>query len=84
MRDIKANLSECKFTKSTKTLVMSFPSCQFPDVVKLTSNHTGKVIEFVRDTAAAEQNEWWDGEMYEYKPIEEVPNVVKLVLTGAY
>lgn len=43
------------------------PGEGFPNTVTVKSAHTGKIATFVKDHAAAQRNEWWDGEMYEYK-----------------
>ncbi len=51
----------------------------FPLEVMVRSAHTGRVIRFAYDHAAAERNEWWDGEQAEYIPVEHC-NVERLVI----
>lgn len=52
----------------------------YPEKFSVTSDHTGKIVEFVQDTNAAIFNEFWDGEIMEYIPADQKVNVLKLVL----
>lgn len=52
----------------------------FPHDFEIKSAHTGKVVKFVADTDAAEDNEWWDGEMYQYRALADTPNCERVVL----
>lgn len=58
--------SDCVWNKDRRTLVFH-NARNFPVMIDVVSSHTGVVLRFVQDHDRAEQCEWWDGEMYEYK-----------------
>lgn len=58
--------SDCVWNKDRRTLVFH-NARNFPAMIDVVSSHTGVVLRFVQDHDRAEQCEWWDGEMYEYK-----------------
>lgn len=69
------------FNKPMKAIVIPFGYTEpFPHVVKLRSHKSNRVIECLFDTQASERNEGWDGEMAEYRPMEEA-GFKTLVLT---
>jgi hypothetical protein len=86
MRTIEVNTADCEFRKATKTLVIAHTRIGggFPDTVRVTSHHTGRAVEFVRDVEAAIAAEFWDGEECHYKPANDLPNVEKLVIHCGY
>ncbi len=53
----------------------------YPLRISVFSVHSGRTVVFVQDEVAAQNNEFWDGEMYEYIP-EDVylPNLKKITL----
>ena len=53
----------------------------YPDTFTLVSAKTGKEIKFVKNTEAAEQNEWWDGLMYEYKMSDDNGKNIRVIIT---
>lgn len=55
----------CTWDKGNRVLV--FQGARFPAMIDVVSSHTGVVLRFEQDHDKAEQCEWWDGEMYEYK-----------------
>lgn len=77
---IKLSTSDFSYMKASKTLVKS-ASGVFPEKIVVTSHHTGKVIKFMMDTAAAIKNEFWDGEQMEYTSHE---TDVRVCLHRAY
>lgn len=80
------NLQDCSFNKDTGRLTLSseFFGGSFPAELVISSHHTGKGVMFVQDNTAAERNEWWDGEMYEYLPIESTNNCFGLTIHHTY
>lgn len=42
------------------------PGAGFPNVLAIRSERTGKVVQFAKDLDAAQANEFWDGELFEY------------------
>ena len=71
------------FKKQSKVLYGFCPDLgmkNFPDSFTVVSAHTGTEVKFVYDSDAAEQNEWWDGEMAQYRPLGDVPNCRAAVL----
>ena len=53
----------------------------YPDTFTLVSAKTGKEIKFVKNTEVAEQNEWWDGTMYEYKMSDDNGKNIRVIIT---
>lgn len=82
MRTIEIETADCTFRKADKTLLIpqSLTGRGFPDTVRITSNHTGRTVDFVRDTEAALAAEFWDGEECHYIPLDHLPNVARLVI----
>jgi hypothetical protein len=82
MRSIEITTTDCTFRKEGKTLVFANPEIGggFPDTVRVTSTHTGRTVDFVRDTEAAIAAEFWDGEECHYIPASPLRNVEKLVI----
>ena len=54
----------------------------YPREFQVFSVNTGRTVKFVMDDEAAEANEFWDGEMMAYVPLEYLPNVDKVILTA--
>lgn len=79
------NTKDLNWNKNTKTL-MGDESVVGVNVgareVYIKSNVTGRTIKFVYDQERAIENEFWDGVMCEYIPVEDC-NVKKFVLMGA-
>lgn len=77
-----------KFDKTRKTLSIPRDSFyydgRFPVELEVKSAHTGKVVKFVRDDEAYENNEGWDGEQMEYVPVDSVRNVERLIIYNGY
>ena len=78
-------LGQMDFNKEKKILLCNLnysPYCgMYPDIILVTSHHTGETVKFVQDREAAYENEFWDGEMMEYIPHGiDLPNVKKLVV----
>lgn len=71
--------NEGVFDKENKILSFSSNGV-FPAYLEVRSSHTGKLVVFARDDAAAEANEFWDGELYEYKPVGRLPNLQTVIL----
>lgn len=80
------NLQDCSFNKETGRLTLSseFFCGAFPADLIISSHHTGNEVRFVKDHAAAERNEWWDGEMYEYLPVDPTNNCSGLTIIHTY
>lgn len=83
-----ANLktNQFRYDRATKTM---YAGCSelglsgFPKTLLVTSTVTGREVQFIKDYAAAEANEFWDGEMCEYIPATDANlNVKKLVITA--
>lgn len=76
-------LSEMEFRKDTGTLTLCINmrnTARFPDQLSVVSEHTGRIVKFVQDHQAAEENEYWDGELMKYIPTEYLPKVDHLVV----
>lgn len=67
------------FTFKDGILTLKEHMSVFPRELIVHSNHTGRKITFIHDDAAAERNEFWDGLLAEYIPLERC-NVTKLVI----
>jgi len=80
MNLLKLNTVDCDFDASKGILKCRSGVGNYPQVVEVTSHHTGKVVRFVRDEELAIANEGWDGEECWYKPQEILPRVDYLVL----
>lgn len=80
------NLAHCSFNKEAGHLTLSseFFAGGFPAELIVRSHHTGNEVLFVKDHAAAERNEWWDGEMYEYLPVGPTNNCSGLTILHTY
>jgi len=53
----------------------------FPKTLTLKSDQTGRIVMFIKDEQSAIDNEFWDGEMYEYIPSDSGKvNVKKLII----
>ena len=75
------DLTGCTFIREKKLLIA--PSDLFggfPNKVLIISTATGKSVVFETDVESAIANEFWDGEMCEYKPTIPVDTVTKLVI----
>lgn len=73
--------AQCEFIKARKVLrVTRAVVGGFPQKIEVVSSNTGRKMVFVVDVEAGMANEFWDGEMCEYVPVEPLPNVVKLVV----
>lgn len=68
--------SQCEWDKKTRQLIFR-GARNYPNSIDVISSHTGVVHRFVADHDRAEQCEWWDGEMYEYKCLE---NDIRLIV----
>ena len=81
-----ARLEHCSFRKETGTLVLAseFFAGGFPEEVDITSHHTGVTVRFRKDVEAGIANEFWDGEMCEYIPVDPTNNCRKLVVHHEY
>lgn len=79
---IHAYLDQCTFRKATGTLVLALErnGSGFPDEVIITNPNTGTSVRFHQDHEAAMANEFWDGEQFEYFPIDPTNNCNKLVV----
>lgn len=55
---------------------------RFPETITITSDRTGQKVTFNADREAALAAEFWDGELMEYKPVQDgTPiNVKRLVI----
>jgi hypothetical protein len=78
------SLQRFEFNKKQRTLCANLSDLgmkwnALPTEITVRSHHTGVAVTFVYDTEAAERNEFWDGEMCEYKPKGEC-SIRKLVL----
>ena len=74
-------LPNLNYVKANKALYGTIGLAQrFPKEVVVHSHHTGRKVTFVQDGQVAEANDFWDGEMMEYFPLSDTPNVNKLVL----
>ena len=80
------NLRYCSFNKDTKTLTVAseFFGGVFPPEVVISSHYSNKTVRFIKDQEAAIANEFWDGEMCEYRPIDDAGNCERLVLIHEY
>ena len=80
------DLQDCSFNKETGRLTMSSELyCGgFPAELVVHSHHTGNDVVFVQDHHAAARNEWWDGEMYEYLPVDPTNNCSGLTIIHTY
>lgn len=78
----QVSLKDCTYYKDTGvlTLASNFISGGFPEFIKVVSHRTGGSIVFEQDIEAAIANEFWDGEMCEYKPHSDNNRVSKLVV----
>lgn len=76
----RITLDECEFNKERKLLIAVSPTSGFPKEIEVYSHFTDRVILFTKDEAAALRNEFWDGELYEYRPTTQVKNVECLSL----
>jgi hypothetical protein len=77
------NTSTMQYDKARGVLTaslgeVSLPS--FPQSVKVTSAHTGRVVEYAFDTAKAEANEFWDGEEAHYYSLDANVSAKRLIL----
>lgn len=78
--------SDFEFNKEGRYLIAELstlgfvPGESFPDSLEVRSEKTGKLVVFRRDNTAAIRNEFWDGELMEYRPEQMLPNCVRLVL----
>ena len=80
---VELGLSDCEYRKDSKLLVVSSTlTSGFPNTVLVKSEKTGRVIEFEVDVQAGIDNEFWDGEMCEYVPVEPVLTVSRLVVSN--
>jgi hypothetical protein len=74
--------SQCEYRKAQKTLIVSSELTPgFPERVRVTSDVTGRTVDFVVDVEAGIAAEFWDGEMCEYKPVEPMDRVICLVIS---
>lgn len=75
MHSITTRTDRFTWDAKSKTLVgeastLGFrPGLGFPARLAVTSEHTGRTVEFVYDERTAERHEWWDGERAEYIPV---------------
>ncbi len=73
----------CRWDKRDGTMQTSFGDIgcdRFPDVVEVTSTHTGRTVKFKYDVEAALENEFWDGEMAKYRPLDADVKVTSLTV----
>jgi hypothetical protein len=69
---MQLSTNDFRFSKERRVLSADLsdlrigPRVGFPNTLDVRSEHTGKVVTFVKDHVAAERHEFWDGEMYEY------------------
>jgi type I site-specific restriction-modification system R (restriction) subunit len=77
------NTGKLDFDKNRNMLILRNYMDAFPDEVKVVSDHTGKVVRFIADYEEAERNEFWDGEMYQYKSVDDRhPDIVLIFVRG--
>lgn len=76
------SLAHFDFDPSNGSLTISSDSFggMFPTEIIVHSHHTGNQIKFIIDHAAAARNEFWDGEMCEYIPIQPTNNCSRLTV----
>ena len=86
MAEMTVDLKYCDFNKVSGALMLASERFAggFPSQVSIRSEHTGNIVRFVPDDAAALAAEFWDGEMREYIPIDPVNNCKKLVVYHAF
>ena len=85
METTKRTSGHFSYNKAKRTMMaglnqLGLPS--FPRVLEIVSVATGRVVRFVQDDAAAERNEYWDGEMMEYYTNEADVSRVRVVLAA--
>lgn len=78
VREILISTDQCNWNKETRTLTHNYLPSTFPEKVRIVSSKTFKEVLFHQDEEAAIRNEFWDGEMSEYKSSE---SDIKLFLT---
>ena len=79
------DITQFSFNKETKVLSAEASSLgmmpgRFPRSFEVFSPNTGRTVKFEYDQEAAEANEFWDGEMVEYRPTIALPNVKTIVV----
>lgn len=80
--NVNIGLSEFTFVKQRKELRIAKSNIGgvYPDSITVRSHHTGNEVKFVYDAEAAMRNEFWDGILAEYIPVQDIKNVASLIV----
>ena len=82
---VKRTIGYFKYDKKTFRMTSSLNVLglqSFPSMLEVVSTETGRIVRFFADNAAAERNEYWDGEMMEYFTRESDINRISLVINA--